>query len=169
MLGYVRARHFELFEHLNNDVIKSLQMLEDDKESQCLRRFFVKSAFSYIECIPYCLKYHLRRKLHRVSYELNEKEKDLLYETSDFKISLLDNFKQTFKLAKKMLNKVNFDLKTSGQEFQLLRKSIHVRDKITHPKKFRDIEISDKEVYYVLTSVTYVEEIFLDFLSYKTK
>lgn len=167
MLSYVEANPFELFENLNNDIVKSLQMLEDDKESQFLRRCFVKSAFSYIECIPYCLKYHLRRKLHRVSYVLNEKERTLLYEDNDYKISLLDNFKQTFKLAKKMLNKENFDLKTSGEKFIFLRKSIYVRDRITHPKKFRDIQISDKEIYYVLESVNYIEQVFLDFLKHK--
>ncbi|AOO64837.1 hypothetical protein [Sulfurospirillum halorespirans] len=167
MLSYVGANPFELFENLNDDVVKSLQMLEDDKESQFLRRCFVKSAFSYIESIPYYLKYHLRRKLHKVSYELNEKERTLLYEDNDYKITLLDNFKQTFKLAKKMLNKEKFDLKTSGKEFKLLRESIYVRDRITHPKRFRDIQISDKEIYYILTSVNYIEQIFLDFLSYK--
>ena len=63
----------------------------------------------------------------------------------DFNTSLILGImvaiKNTFKLAKKMLLKNDFDLKTSGNEFKSLQKSIHVRDRITHPKKHRDIII----------------------------
>jgi hypothetical protein len=159
----------ELFKDLNDDVHKILEMLDIDKDNQFLRRTAVKTSFSYIECVPYVMKYYLRRRLHRIMYELNDKEKTLLYEFDDYKISLLDNFKKTFKLAKKMLLKDNFDLKTSGNEFKSLQKSIHVRDRITHPKKHRDIIISSEEIYNLLVAVEYVENIFIEFLKFKAK
>lgn len=115
------------------------------------------------------MKYYLRRRLHKISYELNDKEKTLLYEFDDYKISLLDNFKNTFKLAKKMLSKNDFDLKTSGNEFKSLQKSIHVRDRTTHLKKHRDIIISSEEIYNLLVSVEYVENTFIEFLKFHKK
>lgn len=169
MLGYVGAKPMELFHDLNDDVHKIFEILEDDKDNQFLRRTAVKTSFSYIECVPYVLKYYLRRRLHRISYELNDKEKTLLYEFDDYKITLLDNFKNTFKLAKKMLSKNDFDLNTSGNEFKSLQKSIHVRDRTTHPKKHRDIIISDEEIYNLLVAVEYVENTFIEFLKFHKK
>lgn len=169
MLSYMDANPRELFKDLNDDVHKILEMLDIDKDNQFLRRTAVKTSFSYIECVPYVMKYYLRRRLHRIIYELNDKEKILLYEFDDYKISLLDNFKKTFKLAKKMLLKDNFDLKTSGNQFKSLQKSIHVRDRITHPKKHRDIIISSEEIYNLLVAVEYVENIFIEFLKFKAK
>lgn len=169
MLGYVGANPRELFKDLNDDTHKILEMLDKDKDNQFLRRTAVKTSFSYIECVPYVMKYYLRRRLHKINYELNDKEKTLLYEFDDYKISLLDNFKNTFKLAKKMLLKNDFDLKTSGNEYKSLQKSIHVRDRITHPKKHRDIIISSEEIYNLLIAVEYVENTFIGFLNFKIK
>ena len=163
MLGYVGANSIELYNDLNKDVHKIFEILDNDKDNQFLRRTTVKTSFSYIECVPYVMKYYLRRRLHRINYELNDKEKGLLYEFDNHKISLLDNFKNTFKLAKKMLSKNDFDLKTSGNEFKSLQKSIHVRDRITHPKKHRDIIISSEEIYNLLIAIEYVENTFPDF------
>lgn len=169
MFGYVGINSIQLFDDLNNDFHTIFRMLEDDSENQFLRRIAVKASFSYIECIPYSMKNYLKRRLHKINYELNEKEENLLYEYNDFKISLLDNFKNTFKLAKKMLSKDDFDLKTSGNEFKSLQKSIHVRDRITHPKKHSDIIISSQEIYDLLLAVQYVEDIFIEFLKFPKK
>ncbi len=167
MLSYVGANQFDLFENLRDDVNTIFEMLDLDKENQFLRRIAIKTSFSYVECIPYIMKYYLRRRLYKVQYKLNDKETTLLYEDDDYKISLLDNFKKTFKLAKKILLKEGFDLNTSGNEFKLLQKSIYVRDRITHPKKYSDIVISDVEIYNILISTEYVEKVFFGFLNYE--
>ena len=65
-----------------------------------------------------------------------------------------------------MLSKYDFDLKTSGNEFVSLKKSIFVRDRITHPKKYKDIIISDEEIYNLIVAVQYVEDIFIGFLKF---
>lgn len=166
MLSIVEAKPYDLLEDLTSDVYKAFDLLEEDKESQYLRRSAVKAVFSFIECIPYILKYKLRKDIasDRYKYELNQKEEDLLYEYEDYKISLLDNFKKTFKLTKKVWGLNDLDLKTHTKEYQTLKNSISIRDRITHPKKHRDIIVRDKDIYNILISFEYIRSCFSDIL-----
>lgn len=167
MLSYVEAKPFDLIEDLINDTNKAFEYLEADKENQYLRRSAVKAVFSFIECIPYILKYKLRSDicLERYEYKLNEKEKELLYEFDRDKYTLLDNFKKTFKLTKKVWELDNLDLKTDSKEYQILRKSILVRNRITHPKRHSDIIISDEDIYNALVSFEYIRNNFSNIMS----
>lgn len=168
MLSYVDARPYEMIEDLINDVDTAYRILEEDKENQYLRRSAVKAVFAFIECVPYTLKYKLRSDiaLNEYDYKLSEKEKELLYEFDNFKISLLDNFKKTFKLTKKVWG-LEVDLKTDSKEYQILRSSISIRDRVTHPKRHSDIIVSDKDIYNCLISFEYIRKAFINILQSK--
>ena len=169
MLSCVDAKPFDLLEDLVSDVYKAFDYLEEDKENQYLRRSAIKTVFSFIECVPYILKYKLRIDitLGSYTYELNKKEENLLYEFEGYKISLLDNFKDTFKLTKKVWGLSDLDLKTDSKEYQILRNSISTRDRITHPKKHRDIIISDEDIYNIYISFEYIRATFSYLLTSK--
>jgi hypothetical protein len=167
MLTYIDAMPENLFEDLFNDVYEAVDYLEKNKDNQYLRRSLIKAAFSFIECTPYIFKYKLRRDLtlKRYDYVLNEKEKNLLYEFDDFKIPLLDNLKKTFKLTKKIWKLDNLDLKTDSKEYQALRKSVFVRDRITHPKRYGDIIIKDEEIINIYISIDYIRNTFMNLIT----
>jgi hypothetical protein len=97
---------------------------------------------------------------------VTKKEEELLYEFDSYKISLLDNFKKTFKLTKKVWG-LEVDLKTNSKEYQILRSSISIRDRITHPKRHSDILVSDKDVYNCLVSFEYIRNTFSGVLTNK--
>ncbi len=167
MLSYISAKPIDLYKELMNDVYLILEILEKDKDSQCLRRSLVKAIFSFIECSPYVIKFKIRKDLilEKIDKELNPKELNLLFEddkekenkTIKYRITFLENFKMTYKLAKKVWNIDTFDLKTNGNEYQNLLKAISIRDRLTHPKRYDDINITPKDIVIVLETFEYVE------------
>lgn len=161
MPGIVEAhkgfiRHQELMEELNADVHKAYELLEENKESQYLRRCVVRALFSYIEAYIECIKIELRSvvRVGNLLDSLSDVEKEVLGSLvvisrteQDKFFSLAVNVKKTFKLAIKLWKIENFQIDTGGLDFQDFLKAINARNKLTHPKNFYDIEVTDYDMH----------------------
>lgn len=60
MIGDGVVRPFELIDALNSDLATAFKLLEEDRDSQYLRRSLVRALFSYVEAIIECVKVELR-------------------------------------------------------------------------------------------------------------
>ena len=173
MLSMMLANPYDLFEDLIDDVYKTFELLESDRDSQYLKRVAVRAIFSFLECVPYQLKYKIRKDyaLEKLNYNLTKKDLESLFEdkensNSKYRVTFTENFKDIFKLALKSWELESFDLKFDT-DFQKLTKSIKVRDRITHPKRHDDILISDDEFILIIESFEYVKNLFIELLQKK--
>ena len=152
--GFIRSH--ELLEELFKDINLAYQMLENDKQSQYLRRCVVRANFSFIEAMIEVIKVELRSTIRTVKYELKltEKDKEVLGSTFIFNskqdkfLSLEINIKKTFKLATKIWEIKKFQLVTDTQDFQDFLAAKSARNKLTHPKSYYDIEVTDIDMHY---------------------
>ena len=149
-----------------------------DKESQYLRRVFVRNVFSCIEGIVQILKYEIRKDVQCGKYnvELSNKEKEVLYEEkdrSDSKIKIFipidKNIKNTFILAKKVWMLTNSTLNTDGKDYQDFLKTKETRNRLMHPRTYYDINITDKEVDAVGKSFEWARLAFISLMKEKVE
>lgn len=151
--GYIRSH--ELLEELFKDIEIAYQMLESDKQSQYLRRCVARANFSLIESMVEIIKVELRSTIRTEKYEgeLTEKDKEILGSTFIFNskqdkfFSLETNIKKTFKLATKIWEIKDFQLVTNTQDFQDFLAAKSARNKLTHPKNYYDIEVTDIDMH----------------------
>ncbi len=151
--GLIRGH--DLLEELNNDIIEAYKTLEEDRESQYLRRCLVRCVFAYIEAVIEIIKVELRSNLRTefCTVALTEKEQEIIGSLSnnrenDRHLSLEDNLKRTFKLAFKIWDIDGYRLDTSGEDYQDFLRAKLARDKLTHPKTYYDIQITDQDMSY---------------------
>ncbi len=161
--GFIRSH--ELLEELFKDINLAYQMLENDKQSQYLRRCVVRANFSFIEAMIEVIKVELRSTIRTVKYELKltEKDKEVLGSTFIFNskqdkfLSLEINIKKTFKLATKIWEIKKFQLVTDTQDFQDFLAAKSARNKLTHPKSYYDIEVTDIDMHYYTTALFWLK------------
>ena len=168
-LGEGLIRPYELLETLISDFNKALELLHPDKESQFLRRVLVRNAFSFIEGIVQILKFELKTdfRLGHTGYQLTENERELLYEerleeekkTSIF-ISVEKNIFKTFKLAAKIWDPNGGPLHIEYDEKRIILTAKNTRNKLTHPRTYYDLEISDYEVVTIIKAFDFVTKLF---------
>ncbi len=174
--GFIRT--YDLFEHLLDDVYKSLEMMLSDKESQYLRRVFVRNVFACIEGIVQILKYEISKdiRLGRYCVELTNKEKEVLYEekyrngdrTKIF-IPIDKNVKKTFFVAGKVWGLSCFSLNTDGEKYRAFLKAKETRNRLAHPRTYYDIDITDTEIDAVGKAFEWVRSSFLSLMKEKVK
>jgi hypothetical protein len=151
--GFIRT--YDLLEALGSDVDMAFKVLEEDKANQYLRRSVVRAVFSYVEAVIEIIKVELRSslRLERLNLELSKKNHELLGALSPISLDkgrqlpLEQNLKSTFKLAIKVWE-LDFRLNSDGEDYRdfLIAKSY--RNKLTHPKTYYDIEITDDDMHY---------------------
>jgi len=162
MPGYPRIdkgegliRTHDLLEVLRADIDAAYQALEADKESQYLRRCVVRGIFSFIEAVVECVKVELRSTVRLGYYPenaLTPREWETLGPLVVIGASLgkflpLDqNIKRTFKLATKVWV-LDFSLATSGEDFQDFLLAKAARNRLTHPRTFYDVEVTDHDLH----------------------
>lgn len=155
--GFVRT--YDLLSALDADVNRAYEVLEAKRESQYLRRCLVRALFSYIEAAVECVKVEVRSTIRAGGYTptLTQKESKALgplalitSETGEF-LPLEQNVKRTFKLAAKVWG-LNFSLSTSGQEFKSFMAAKKARNKLTHPRTFYDIQVTDHDMHHYATA-----------------
>lgn len=164
------TRTDELLEHLIDDVYKSFEVLDSEKESQYLRRVAVRTVFSFIEGIVQILKFELNRAV-RFGYSaatLSTKEYETLYEVKiedGEKINIIipidQNLRRTFKLASKIWNLGEYKFNTNSEQHTYFKYAKETRNKLTHPRTFYDIEISANEMSYVAHAFEWVRQEFV--------
>ncbi|MGA0558280.1 hypothetical protein ACO2Q8_16595 [Larkinella sp. VNQ87] len=167
--GFVRT--YDLLTAIIEDANKAFELLASDQESQFLRRIAIRNVFTYIEASVQIIKFEIKSDVRKNRYKkaLSEKDVEFLNEErikSDgtkegIMIQIQDNLKGTFKLAKKIwgLN-INY-LDCSGKQYRYFLKAKHTRNKLTHPRTFYDIEITDDDVSYAAVAFQWTKDGFI--------
>ncbi|MDB4925882.1 hypothetical protein [Mucilaginibacter sp.] len=153
-------RTFDLLDELIKDYNKAMELLMADQESQFLRRVAVRNTFSFVEGVIQILKYEIKRKyrLEQPTYKLTPKEREIVYEE---KISVGESnipvftpvdkgFFKVFKLADKILNERNAPFVIEKSEKGIIFSAKNTRNRLTHPRNYYDIEITDYEIYNMM-------------------
>jgi len=152
--GFVRT--YELFDELQADVLKAYEVLHKEKESQFLRRAVVRAIFALVEAIAEIIKVEVRSTLRLEGGEeaLSKKELNVLGGLSitpnpkDQKfLPIEDNLKLTFKIACKIWELNDFQLDTDGENYRDFLRAKDSRNKLTHPRTFYDIQVTDEDMH----------------------
>ncbi len=152
--GFVRPH--ELFEQLKADVITAYELLDEQRDSQFLRRAAVRAIFALIEASIEIIKSELRSTLRFKTDKDQLSEKELIAlgglsttpnpKTQKF-LPLEDNLKLTFKLAAKIWSLTEFQLDTSGENYREFLMAKDARNRLTHPKTYYDIQVTDEDMH----------------------
>lgn len=150
--GYIRT--IDLIEAMHKDVLLAYKALENDKSSQYLRRCVVRSVFSFIEACIEALKVEVRSSLRSGASEVGLSDKDfellgstdLVRRREDKHIPLDTNLKCTFRLAAKAWSIDNYIFPTDGGEYAELIRAKSARNRLTHPRTFHDIQVTDRDM-----------------------
>jgi hypothetical protein len=162
----------ELFNALVSEVANELGIIskgkDRDKLSQPERRIYVRSVFATIEAWIYAmkqmaLKWHPDPMCPTISEAERAFAQELEYKLTDSgevesrraKISLEVNLRFAFRLFAKS-GYLTSDLDVSGSEWQVFRRAIKIRDRITHPKSVSDLNISDDDFKDVTTGLGWI-------------
>lgn len=130
------------------------------------RRLLVRSIFSCIEALAYSLKrlalssndaFRLslgeRMLAAEESYDLSRSG---TVATRRAKLPTLTNLRFAFELLAKVEDH-KFRLDVSHRGWQLLQHSLKVRDRLMHPKKLSDLQVSDEEIRSAVRAFTWFE------------
>ena len=151
--GLIRSH--DLLEALRADIDVAYATLEPDRSNQYLRRCLARAVFSFIEAVVECVKVELRSTVRTGLYpetSLTPKERELLVSLAVVStpvgrfLPLDQNLKQTFKLAAKVWH-LNFRLASGGEDFKDFLSAKSARNRLTHPRTFYDIEVTDHDMH----------------------
>lgn len=150
--GFIRT--YELLQELLNDIDLAYATLEKNRQSQYLRRCVVRAVFSFVEALIECIKVELRSavRLGHFAGTLTERERETLGPMELIAgpgkyLPLDQNVKRTFKLAAKIWGLSDFRLRTDSQVFKDFLAAKSVRNHLTHPRTFYDIEVTDIDMH----------------------
>jgi hypothetical protein len=151
--GLIRSG--DLLEALRGDIDAAYSALESDRTSQYLRRCVVRAIFSFVEAVIECIKVELRSTV-RLGYfpaaSLTAKELEtlgplpIIGATPSKFLSLDQNVKRTFKLAAKIWH-LKYRLTTAGEDFKDFLCAKSARNRLTHPRTFYDIQVTDHDMH----------------------
>lgn len=162
------TRTHDLLEELSADLKCAYERLETDRQSQYLRRCVVRAIFSYAEALIETIKVELRSTIRTGKYSkdfLSTKESETLGSLAIIGapqgkfLSLEQNIKRTFKLAAKIWC-LDFKLATDDDEFQDLLAAKSARNRLTHPKTFYDIQVTNLDMHYHTSTGIWLEREF---------
>lgn len=147
-------RTYDLLQELRKDIDTAYATLENDRQSQYLRRCVVRAVFSYIEALIECIKVELRSAVRTGTYsgKLTDRERGTLGPLpiiggapGQF-LPLNQNIKRTFRLAAKIWELHGFRLSSGSADFQDFLAAKSARNRLTHPRSFYDIEVTDYDM-----------------------
>jgi len=160
------VRTYDLFEHLIADVDKAFETLETDKTSPYLRRCVARTVFAFIEGVIQIAKWEINSsiRLSKSSVRLSDKEKEILHEQKKrngeiFKIlvPIDENLKKTFRLAAKVWGLKNYSLNIAGKEYKYFLSAKKARNRLTHPRTYYDITVTDFDMHCYASSFIWVK------------
>lgn len=146
------VRTYDLLEHLSADVGAAFETLDANRSSQYLRRCVARTVFAFIEGLVQIVKHEVRSELRRrhLKRTLSKREQELLTEQrikdgkrSPVYIPIDRNLKGTFHLAAKVWDLPDFTLETEGPDFEDFLHAKKARNRLTHPRTYRDLEVTD--------------------------
>lgn len=175
-VGLIRTHH--LFKELDSDVATAYSLLEKDRQSQYLRRCVVRTIYSYIDAVIEIIKHEVRATLRKSKTEtlLTKAEQELIGSVylidpsrENKIINLVQNTKRTFRLAKKVWSLDDFTLYTDGQEFESFLQSKDLRNRLTHPKNYYDIQVTDEDMHHHSVAFYWIQSEFLRLIQSQLK
>lgn len=161
----IKAKHMKLgviktaLAPLLDDAYESEKLLAENRDSQFIRRLYIRSVFSYIEGSIWVLKQVClnaksvsgeKRKITLSEYSILAELSYDLKSNGDIKttikiLSLLDNIKFTFKTINRLFQG-NINLGTGTESWNNLITAKNVRNRITHPKSEQAMTVSNEEM-----------------------
>lgn len=156
-LGKTLDERFKVFDVLHRDIESLLVVYRYDWTSQPLRRLFVRTCWSMIEGEVFCLKQFTLRACELGNKSLSADEHVFLSESrvvvneeggAILKYAYggtLSNLKQTLKITQSKFE-LDWTPNFGVQDWEKLRCSLELRDRITHPKTIAELAISDSEL-----------------------
>ncbi|HKQ89263.1 MAG TPA: hypothetical protein VJZ77_01175 [Blastocatellia bacterium] len=142
---------------LHSDVVTCSERLNKEGGSQYWRRALVRAFFAKVEGVIHCMKriaYSCRFQpgvefsegelmfLTEKTYQLNDKGE--VYDQR-MQTSLKSNIKFAFR-AYARAHLVDYKLNVGDDTWNDFKNSLLVRDRLTHPKEVRNLEVSDEEL-----------------------
>jgi exopolyphosphatase / guanosine-5'-triphosphate,3'-diphosphate pyrophosphatase len=156
-LGKVLYEWIEVSNLLMKDIENLICVFQDDWSSQPFRRMFVRACWALIEGEVYCLKQFALRACELGGKSLTSSEHKLLSEVlmlgdesgcvkrEDTRASTHENLKQALKVAASKFE-LGWSPDFGNQGWKMLRGSLDLRHRITHPKIATELAISDNEI-----------------------
>lgn len=151
----------KMIKEMDKERKKCKDLVDREPESEEIRRIVIRSLFSIIEGMCYRMKVNafligrLREieftkeelaMINEETYYLNEKGEARI---RDFFPSLKSNLRFAFKILAKVF-KSDFELVIENAGFENFQKAIDIRNRITHPKGIKDLDISQNDFNNVL-------------------
>lgn len=167
------VRTYDLLEHLVDDVGKAFETLESDKTSPYLRRCLARTVFAFIEGVIQIAKWEINASVRRdeTSIELSEKDREILLEQKKINgevikilIPVDENLRKTFRLAAKVWGLKNYSM-TEGKEYKEFRAAKKARNRLTHPRTYYDITVTDADMHCYASSFLWVQEEFISLMN----
>lgn len=156
---------FELIENLKGDIQFSFQHVQGGQEEQFWRRVYVRAVFSYFEAHAFVMRSsclpRMRPKrgdaeaifrlalLTDASYQPTKTGR--LERAREFRVPFVNSFAfsmRTFAEGAGLTNK-EIERFFADNCFNLLQRATKVRDRLTHPKKLSDLDVSNDELLEV--------------------
>ena len=162
--------HDELILKLKNDFynVYEIQKISNEKYWETLGRVFVKNALSLVEAIVYLRKQEIliAAKYFEAKERLTKNDLRIIkegYYMLDAKgrkifrneyIPLTKNIKWTFR---KYAEIFEFELEFADNETEWhnFKESIRIRNRLTHPKKLSDLEVTEEEFTKVMSALNW--------------
>ncbi|MBX3303031.1 MAG: Ppx/GppA family phosphatase [Nitrospira sp.] len=156
-LGKVLNEWLEVSNLLLADGQNLMDVYKNDWASQPFRRMFVRACWALIEGEVFCLKQFTLRACELGGKSLSFSEHKLLSEVlmlwcdngrvkrEDVRESAHENLKQTLKIATAKFE-LGWTPDFGNQSWEMLRRSLDLRHRVTHPKTAAELTISDDEL-----------------------
>lgn len=128
-------------------------------------RNYIRAVFSGFEGYIYIIRnLILQEDLLSEKPKLTEKEINVIKDMKDGKIhflSLIENIKFTRKIWKKVLNE-QLEIPLDCKSIENFKKAVHIRNRVTHPKKIEEFIIHHEERIIVLEAHSWFLKIQLE-------
>jgi hypothetical protein len=174
------AQLLELSDVLYEDVLCTIKYV-NEADTQPNRRLFIKTAFSFIEGLAFILKQEvLIVEANKKNTSLTPEELLLLKDKvpslgnnglaseSERFAKTVPNVLFAFKIYAKT-SQIADPVDSKPSEWKPLKKLVHVRNRITHPKSLSEMTISDNEFMEAYICFLWLRHCYLDLLEKKIK
>lgn len=163
-----RRCYSEVIDRLNEGTRQADGTIDADHEFDA--RQLIRTAFAYIEGATYILKIEASFNADENGIELTPQQQHFIFE-ADFglsdkgdvlekpaKIPLSKNVRFAFNVFAEA-NGVDFHFDASAEWWSLFRDSVHVRDRLTHPRMPSDLDVSPSEVIAMVKAKAGFDEV----------
>jgi len=158
-------------ENTASDLLKLINILAADADasdaemkrtdSGLARRNYIRAIFAWIEAISYLMRRHVYNELHKQPLTPDSLPKLLAASETCYHVDGKGDVVET-SLKTRTSNNLLFSLKAfaeivglpltidkGGRNWQAYSEALRIRDRITHPKRLEDIELTDREIEVV--------------------